>query len=275
MGSEHSRLKRLGARALEQVGLLRPAYWLRQKARLASLGDELESAPDGLPVPPPRLRYFTGNNPDLAAFLNGGHATARILRRCLAESGIDPRDADAVLDFGCGCGRILRHLLPLVEHGRPALHGTDVNPELVAWCTANLRVVSCVQIDRVPPLLYRDGAFDIVLAISVLTHLTEENGRAWLREFRRVLRPGGLLALSLHGDHFAERFLDGRERDRYLRGELVVCNEALETTNGCFAVHPPSYVRSRLLEGFRLRGVYSHAEVPEIGIQDLYVAEPI
>jgi len=46
-----------------------------------------------------------------------------------------------------------------------------------------------------PPLPFPDNSFDLIYAVSVFTHLSEEHQRTWLPELRRVLRPGGRLLL--------------------------------------------------------------------------------
>src|SRR3712207_8856820 len=44
-----------------------------------------------------------------------------------------------------------------------------------------------------PPAPYPDDRFELVYAISILTHLTEPAAHAWVADFARVLRPGGAL----------------------------------------------------------------------------------
>ena len=91
--------------------------------------------PDGLPLPPGRLRTLVAGTDDVEWFLQGGLLAASSMRAILARSGVTIERLGAILDFGCGAGRVLRHWKSL---DGPALHGTDYNPELVAWCAANL-----------------------------------------------------------------------------------------------------------------------------------------
>ncbi len=44
-----------------------------------------------------------------------------------------------------------------------------------------------------------DQSFDLVLANSVFTHLKLDTAKAWIKEIRRLLRPGGIALLSFHG----------------------------------------------------------------------------
>src|SRR5262249_10275134 len=84
---------------------------------------------------------------------------------------------------------------------------------------------------------------------SVLSHLPEDLGDAWVAEFRRILRPGGLLIVSVLGDAVRDR-LSSADRERYDRGELVVERPRMAGRNSCTAYHPPAYVHERLLGEF-------------------------
>lgn len=53
-------------------------------------------------------------------------------------------------------------------------------------------------------LPYPDGHFDAIMAYSVFTHLPESEHRVWLQEFKRVIRSGAVVALTLE----PRRFLD-------------------------------------------------------------------
>ena len=107
------------------------------------------------------------------------------------------RGRPRLLDFGCGCGRLLRFL---VGHGDLfELHGTDVNPEHVAWCREFLEPISFTTNAPRPPLAWPDGYFDGIWSLSVFTHLDQEQGAAWRAELARVLAPGGVLIATTHG----------------------------------------------------------------------------
>jgi SAM-dependent methyltransferase len=135
------------------------------------------------------LRFRVGGDLDLGRFLETGRRTAAAIRESVVLRG-------DVLDFGCGCGRTLRWLIPDCPDVRFA--GTDVDAEAVAWCRAHLRAQFAVN-GPLPPLAFPNASFDVVYAISILTHLDEPYQRAWIREWRRILRPGGALLLTYHG----------------------------------------------------------------------------
>jgi ubiquinone/menaquinone biosynthesis C-methylase UbiE len=129
---------------------------------------------------------------------------SRIGRRCaqlvtdqIRTSKLDLNPDDRMLDFGCGCGRTARWIL--AEFPNLKLHGVDVDPKAIAWCTAHLPSSSFLVNGPLPPLPYPDAYFRVVYRISVFTHLNEHYQGLWLAELRRIVQPGGLLILTVHG----------------------------------------------------------------------------
>jgi len=114
--------------------------------------------------------------------------------------------ASTLLEWGCGSGRLTRHLIDRLPHVR--VTGTDIDREAVQWAAANLEgtFVPCAT---EPPLPFADASFDLVCALSVCTHLTRAHQELWLPEIRRVVRPGGTVALTTHGE-WASRWIHHR-----------------------------------------------------------------
>jgi SAM-dependent methyltransferase len=110
-----------------------------------------------------------------------------------------------VLDFGCGAGRTLRQFLPEGAAGTE-LWGCDIDAASIEWLNANLSpLVNAFRNAVDPPLAFDDGSFDLIWALSVFTHLTE-NSLPWLAELHRVLAPGGLLIATYMGRYNGEVF---------------------------------------------------------------------
>ena len=103
------------------------------------------SAPDGLPIPPARLRYFAVGSTDVAGFLDGGRRVAQMIEETLGRNEIDMNGLGAMLDFGVGCGRVARYWKKLEGVG---VFGTDYNGDAVAWCSRNLTFGTFTTKDR-------------------------------------------------------------------------------------------------------------------------------
>jgi SAM-dependent methyltransferase len=151
-----------------------------------------------LPDPGARLISRVAGGPDRAAFFQSGRDSVRELERTLAIAGRSLDSFESILDFGCGCGRMLLWM----EHigARSALYGTDIDGEAIAWCRAHIPYATFTVNHADPPLSYPDGEFDLVFNHSVFTHIDERRQDLWLTELQRVTRPDGLLVLSTHGE---------------------------------------------------------------------------
>jgi SAM-dependent methyltransferase len=229
-------------RALDRMSLLAPIYRAYERMRSLRASEDGEVDAGGLPVPPPRLRVEVAGTAGLEWFLDSGRQQAAIIRSAAERNGAPLEATRSLLDFGCGCGRVLRHWAGL---DGPAIHGSDYNERLVGWCEANLPFVTASVNALAPPVRYEDARFDVVYAISVFTHLRHDLERAWIDELSRITAPGGLLLLTTHGDSYADR-LDADERGSYDAGEPVVRWPRVAGSNLCTTFHPGSYVRERL-----------------------------
>ncbi len=115
------------------------------------------------------------------------------VQREISES----ESANAILDFGCGCGRVLRHLPRVWPNAR--LFGSDVDEELVSWSRRKLPGLAQWHTNEyLPPSKFGSESFDIIYAVSVFTHMNEKAQSAWLHEFQRILKRGGLLLLTVN-----------------------------------------------------------------------------
>jgi SAM-dependent methyltransferase len=203
-------------------------------------------APDLLPYPTPEMiqlvagmwsphRFYQG-------FIEGGARVARRMFEMLDRAGSPARSQRQVLDFGCGCGRVMRQWKDLDVH---RLHGTDYNPYLVEWCKSNLPFGTYAVNGLEPGIDQPSETFDLVYSYSVFTHLPEPLQDDWLAELTRVTVPRGYVWLTFHGRHMAAG-LAPELRARLDAGELVIVNQLGARdggTNACAAFHPPEYVR--------------------------------
>lgn len=101
---------------------------------------------------------------------------------------------NAILDFGCGWGRITRFFLRDVDPG--VMHGSDCIDEMVELCK-NTNKWAKFSVNNInPPTNFESSKFDLIYAYSVFSHLSEKSHRAWIEEFHRILQPGGFLIVT-------------------------------------------------------------------------------
>lgn len=125
----------------------------------------------------------------------------------------------AVLDAGCGTGGLIRRLAAT----RPEWHWTGVDLSPLALELARGRCGANADFHQAPvtALPSADAQFDAVVSADVLYHV--EDDEAALREFFRVLRPGGAVVLNLPAYRWLWSYHDEavHSRRRYGRGEVL------------------------------------------------------
>ena len=218
-------------------------------------GDEREpvTAEDGLPAPPPEMVALVAGWIKPTEFLQYGRYAATWITEMLARNGVDPRELGAVLDFGCGCGRVIRHW-PQLTDGQ--LYGSDYNSHLVGWCKENLPFGDFRVNDLEPPLPFEDDTFDFVYSLSIFTHLDARLQLPWMEELTRVVKPGGLLLPTFHGRSRLEYMRMEGQYEKiapgFEAGELVVIDSDRADSNECAAYHPERYIREVLTRGLEI-----------------------
>ncbi|WAC48347.1 class I SAM-dependent methyltransferase [Asticcacaulis sp. SL142] len=140
-------------------------------------------------MPPASLRVLVGGSADTHWFLNFGSSLHESLRQIMAQQHVRLEDLKSVLEFGCGCGRVLRHWAGVKG---PKIHGCDYNARLADWSRNNLGFANIAINQAAPPLPYEDASFDFIYAISVFTHLSADLQVPWFQELSRVTMPGGM-----------------------------------------------------------------------------------
>lgn len=96
-----------------------------------------------------------------------------------------------VLEIGCGIGRLLKPLAPLVKEAV----GVDISPEMVRRARERLVGISNVQIDLTDGTLslYADESFDMCFSYAVFQHIPGKREiQKYVEEAHRVLKPGGV-----------------------------------------------------------------------------------
>jgi SAM-dependent methyltransferase len=257
------------AGALDRLGLLRPVARAVDRTWTRIAADELGYGPDGIALPPARLRAdVSSRGTNAREFLKRGARAAATVRSAAESAGVELEALEVILDFGCGCGRVARRWANL---DGPEIHGCDPSQDAVSWCRENLGFLEATVSRDEPPAPYPPQRFDLIYAFSVFTHLTEPLQRSWAEELARIAKPNGLLLLTTHGDAYRDR-LPAAERSRYDRGEIVVRYPRSTGANICGAHHPFSAMTALLEHASWELVSFDPAGARGVGRQDLYLA---
>lgn len=115
---------------------------------------------------------------------------------------------DVLLEVGCGYGRLLWHLSPLVSR----VVGIDLHdgPLQEARTLLRDRARASIHLGDGRTLAPIDShSVDKLCAFTVLQHMTRDGVRGYLREFARVLTPSGRAIVNFHDDGVRQaRMLD-------------------------------------------------------------------
>jgi ubiquinone/menaquinone biosynthesis C-methylase UbiE len=145
-----------------------------------------------------------------------------------------------ILDWGCGPGRIIRHLGKFTGDGCE-LHGTDYNAKTISWCSQNLQGIQFNTNQLEAGLPYPDNYFDVIYGISIFTHLSKKMHIEWYNELLRVLKSGGVILLTTQGSNFKAK-LTHHEKINFDNGELVVRGNVREGHRTYSAFHPVKFM---------------------------------
>jgi len=114
---------------------------------------------------------------------------ALVLQELCRHAG---KNIGPILDMGCGTGGMLPHLSALA----PAI-GVDSAPEAAVACSERGVPFSLGWGSQLP---FKDGSFGTVTALDVIEHVPNDLGI--LQEMYRVVRPGGLLLVTVPAYQF-------------------------------------------------------------------------
>jgi SAM-dependent methyltransferase len=218
---------------------------------------------------PPDYLMYESFQMNYSGYYTGGLETARWLIRYIRKH-IDLKDI-RILDWGCGPGRIIRHLPALIDNGCDYF-GTDYNASSIDWCSRNIPGIAFSKNSLEAKLSFPDHYFDVIYGISVFTHLSEQLHHDWYRELYRVLKTEGIMFFTTQGDNFVLK-LTPQELKHYNRNELIVRGNTREGHRTYSAFHPPGYM-TRLFENMQiLEHVETKAEKGKGLPQDIWIIQ--
>jgi len=164
-----------------------------------------------LPCPGPKDRM--GYAPESTdRYLEWGKSDAGFIKRTVREQ-ISKTNNIHLLDFGCSSGRVLRHFEQERCNSGWKLYGVDVQAAPIQWMReympSSYGVFTCTTIPHLP---FKDETFDVVYGFSVFTHI-KYNWDMWLMELRRIMKPGGVLIISIHSETAWEFYHQAKDEE--------------------------------------------------------------
>jgi SAM-dependent methyltransferase len=117
-----------------------------------------------------------------------------IVLHMLSKSGLDIEHSKiSLLDAGCGTGGMLGYLRD--SGSRTDAWGFDFSEDALAFCQQ--RDLDRLARGSVTDVPFASGSFDLIISFDVLCHKSIPDYMVALKEFRRLLKPGGRLLLRL------------------------------------------------------------------------------
>jgi SAM-dependent methyltransferase len=182
---------------------------------------------DDGPFPPENLRKRVHGDEDALSFSNIGKIINFNIYSSI-KSIIRLSDQSNILDFGCGCGRVLRYFYKWYSDS--LFYGVDIDQEAISWCQRELaRIGKFVKNEESPPLPFCDEFFDFIYSISVFTHLPEDMQFVWLEELRRITKKGGYIIITTHGEELFNSYVPEVSRNQFIeKGFYYLIGEKTE-----------------------------------------------
>jgi len=110
---------------------------------------------------------------------------------------IQPQNSDRLLDAGCGTGVNIMRLHSRVR----SIVGIDYASGSVERCRKHLQALGVNNVSLftgcISEVPFVSGSFDKILCLSVLQYIDDDEVRRALREFARLLSPGGEVILHV------------------------------------------------------------------------------
>ena len=204
----------------------------------------IKKDPFPIPLPEHREYIFVGDDsepPDyfhLDYWLSGYFCYLEAKEKFNSYSTLEPLGPNTVLlDFGCNSGITIRHFN--THENMKNLFGCDVKDVNLNFIRKYLsKDIKVITNSILPFLPYPENFFDFIISYSVFTHLTY-GVEHWLLELKRILKPGGVLYVTILSELSLEKILMGNtgNENMYVEGELEHIRDWL-SKNGFYFRRP-------------------------------------
>lgn len=243
---------------LDKIKFLFQKYYFRHDNR-----EFFSKNPDV--ILPPDYMMFESFQLNFKKYYEGGMESAQWI---LEKVGRHKRlDGIKLLDWGCGPARITRHI-PHILGDKSEVYGTDSNAATVEWCQTNFKNILFSANQISPPLKYGNRLFDVIIGISIFTHLSHPRHMSWVEELHRILCTGGLLFITTHGRAFKVKMTE-QEKILFDHHELIVRGNVKEGHRVFAAFHPTEYLK-KLIDPYFVIVEHVEGKIVSWGIEQDY-----
>ena len=255
---------------MEALPLMDSLHFHFSMLRYRERNRRFRSARPDFTVPPARFLHETYRL-DYSAYAQDGEDTAHeLFTRCRPFISDAPID---VLEWGCGVARLIRHMPSMP--GVASVTGADVNADMIRWNQRHIPGVSFLEIGHDTPTTLDSQSFDLVMAVSVLTHIPGGEHLAWFEEIWRLLRPGGLFLFTTHGRAFLSKLGSG-ERSRLQDEGFVTRDYPRKGHRMMSTFQDPGHVRGLMQGRFEvLESIDGAEDSGAAGGQDLWLVRKV
>lgn len=175
-----------------------------------------------------------------------------------------------ILDWGCGVGRIIRHIHALQPQA--VLHACDINEEMINWDKEHY---ANIRFSHTPgsSTSFVANFFDLVYGLSVFTHIDHTEQLAWLAELHRVLKPGGVLFITTQGSQYLHKLLS-TEKKRLNQNGIYTQHYQQHGHRMMSTYHHAASFRKTLEQYFIVQEYYEGKTNPaKAGGQDVWILQ--
>jgi SAM-dependent methyltransferase len=135
-------------------------------------------------------------------YFGGGRSDAEHVKTLVARLGLSERPF-RLLEFASGYGRVTRHLKVILPN--VSVTASDIHPEAVSFIRDRLGV-EAVASHKEPASANIGSGYDLIVVLSLFSHLPERMFGAWLRKLTSALSPDGFLMFTTHGDATIQKY---------------------------------------------------------------------
>ncbi len=202
-------------------------------------------------------------------YFTGGDWNAAEVEHLLDEAGFPLRDAGAFLEFAAGYGRLTRHFVQRLGPSRITV--SDIDPAGVDFLRRRLGVNGFYSASE-PEALHHPGRYDMIVVVSLFSHLPHDAWGTWLESLCRLLTPAGVLLFTTMNYNDADPDAFERPADGFLYAQQNETRGRLDTNDYGATFVSEQYVERVVAEHFDGRLVrFAHHAL--LMAQDAYILQ--